>query len=85
MKVSQATKKPLFIGEFGVPGTATGEAKTKFAKILSGIETHQVPLSALWVFDFNAQAKDWNVTATNDRKWQLEAIQQANDRMRTNR
>ncbi len=85
MTVSHATKKPLFVGEFGVPGAATEEAKVNFAKILSAMETHNVPLSALWVFDFESQAKDWNVTATNERKWQLEAIQQANDRMRNTR
>jgi hypothetical protein len=85
MAVAQATKQPLFVGEFGVPGAATKEAKANFAKILSAIETQHVPLSALWVFDFNGQAKDWNVTATNDRKWQLEAIQQANERMRNSR
>jgi hypothetical protein len=85
MTVAQAAKKPLFVGEFGVPGAATGESKTKFAAILSAIETNRVTLSALWVFDFDDQAKDWNVTGTNDRSWQLDAIRQANGRMRRNR
>jgi len=52
---------------------------------MNAIETNRVPLSALWVFDFEAQAKDWSVTATNDRSWQLDAIQQANERMRRSR
>ncbi len=82
--VAQAVKKPLFVGEFGVPGATTGESKMKFAAILSAIETNRVPLAALWVFDFDDQAKDWNVTSTNDRSWQLDAIQQANKRMRSN-
>jgi hypothetical protein len=85
MKVAQEAKKPLFVGEFGVPGAATGELKVKFATILSAIETNHIPLSALWVFDFDSQAKDWNVNATNDRSWQLDAIQQANQRMRSSR
>lgn len=85
MAVAQAVKKPLFVGEFGVPGAATGEAKVTFATILSAIETNRVPLSALWVFDFDSQAKDWNVNATNDRSWQLDAIQQANERMSRSR
>lgn len=83
--VSQAVKKPLFVGEFGVPGPATEESKMQFATILAAIETHRVALSALWVFDFDGQAKDWSVTATNDRSWQLDAIQQANERLRTRR
>jgi hypothetical protein len=85
MAVAQVVKKPLFVGEFGVPATATAEAKGKFATILTAIETNRVPLSALWVFDFTSQAKEWNVTATNDRSWQLDAVQQANARMRTRR
>jgi len=85
MAVAQAAKKPLFVGEFGVPGAATGESKMKFAKILTAIETNRVALSALWVFDFDGQAKDWNVNVANDRSWQLDAIQQANERMKKSR
>lgn len=85
MSVARVEKKPLFVGEFGVPGAGTAEAKAQFAAILSAIETNRVPLAALWVFDFDGQAKDWNVTATNGRGWQLEAIQQANERMKARR
>ena len=85
MAVARTLKKALFVGEFGVPGVTTAESKEKFAAILAAIETNRVPLSALWVFDYASQAKDWNVTATNDRAWQLDAIQQANARMRAKR
>ncbi len=85
MRVAQATRKPLFVGEFGVSGHDIEASKAKFALILSAIETNRVPFSALWVFDFNGQAKDWNVNGTNDRSWQLDAIQQANERMRKTR
>ena len=85
MRVAQAVKKPLFVGEFGVPGAPTAESRKHFAAILAAIETNHVPLSALWVFDFTSQAKDWNVTPTNDRCWQLDAIRQTNERMRTRR
>lgn len=83
--VAAAVKKPLFVGEFGVPGDTTDAARRQFAGILSAIETNGIPLSALWVFDFSAQSKDWSVNATNGRSWQLDAIQQANERMRTRR
>jgi hypothetical protein len=81
MAVSRAVKKPLIVGEFGVAGPLSDEAKGKFTTILRAIETNGVPLAALWVFDFNGQEKDWNVTASNDRNWQLDAIQQLNRRM----
>ncbi|MEO6035161.1 MAG: cellulase family glycosylhydrolase, partial [Verrucomicrobiota bacterium] len=82
MKVAHAEKKPLFVGEFGVAGPGNAKSKEQFAAIISAIETHHVALAALWVFDFESQAKDWNVTATNDRSWQLDAIQEANQRMK---
>lgn len=80
--VAKAVKKPLFVGEFGVPGETTEGTRRQFAGILSALETNGVSLSALWVFDFPAQDKEWNVTATNDRSWQLDAIQEANERLR---
>ncbi len=85
MAVARAEKKPLFVGEFGVPGAASAESQLQFTAMLNAIETNHVPLAALWVFDFDGQAKDWNVTATNGRGWQLDAIQQANERMRKSR
>lgn len=81
MTVAHATRKPLFVGEFGVPGYNTEASKVTFSQILSALATNQVPLAALWVFDFEDQRKDWNVNATNDRRWQLDAIQQANERI----
>lgn len=82
MAVAHVEKKPLFVGEFGVPGELTDETKANFTKILATLETNQVPLAALWVFDFDGQAKDWNVTATNGRTWLLDAVQLANERIR---
>lgn len=84
MTVAQGERKPLFVGEFGVPGATTGISKMEFARILSAIETNRVPLAALWVFDFDGQAQDWNVNATNGRSWQLDAVQQANEQMSGN-
>ncbi len=82
MTVARSLKKPLFVGEFGVPGAIAEITKEKFNVILRAIETNGVPLAALWVFDFNSQSKDWNVNATNSRSWQLDAIQKANERLR---
>jgi hypothetical protein len=68
-----------------VPRAAAGESQAKFAVLLAAIETNQVPIAALWVFDCDGQDRDWNVTGTNDRSWQLDALQQANERMRRHR
>ena len=70
---------PVFVGEFGVPAPVTAESRAQFQAILDALATHRVPLAALWVYDFDGQARDWNVTPTNDRTWQLDAIQQVNE------
>jgi len=81
-----ATKvgKPLFVGEFGVPGAPTEQSQAQFSRALQVVE-ERVPLAALWVFDFhvpNKQQVKWNVTLDNERAYQLRAIAQANERLR---
>jgi len=79
--------KPLFIGEFGV-GEAEEEgglvdrelAKKRFGELLASMEKADVPLSALWVYDYWSQ-KDWSVTGDNDRVYQLEALRDWNARL----
>lgn len=81
MRVALDLKKPLFVGEFGVPGAPTVERRQRFKNVLALLERERVPLAALWVFDFDAQSTDWNVTATNARAFQLEAIAAVNRRL----
>jgi len=78
MAVAAALKKPLFVGEFGVPGPPSTENRAAFSSVLQCLVTNQVPLAALWVFEFAGQSADWSVTATNDRAWQLEEVARAN-------
>jgi len=82
MAIATSLQKPLFVGEFGVPGVTTETSRNNFTTILQSLETNQVPLAALWVFDFQGQADDWNVSLTNGRAWQLLEIQRANERIR---
>ncbi|MCY3021782.1 MAG: cellulase family glycosylhydrolase [Planctomycetota bacterium] len=78
--IAAKARKPLFVGEFGAPGPQEkGEAE--FQSLLSAIEESHVPLAALWVYDFIGQ-KEWSVTATNERSYQLRAIGEANKRIR---
>jgi len=76
-QIARRAGKVLFVGEFGAcePG-ANGEAiaRKRFARILEAIRRTGVPLAALWVFDYRGQSATWNVTPTNPRSYQLEAI-----------
>lgn len=63
--------KPLFVGEFGVPGPNVPANREKFDRWLKLIGSAEVALSAVWVFDFDAQDREWNVTPENERAWQL--------------
>ena len=80
VEVARKLNKPLFIGEFGTPGDSAEQA-AKFRRQLQIILDQRIPLAALWVFDF-AQQKDWNITADNARAWQLDAIAEANQKLR---
>lgn len=82
MAVARRLKKSLIVGEFGVPGVPTAESRQRFAAQLELLQREQVPLAALWVFDFDGQAADWNVTAANTRQEQLAAVAAANRRLR---
>jgi hypothetical protein len=72
--------KSLFVGEFGVHGEGP-ETAEQFQSLLRLIEDMQVPLAALWVFDFKVQP-ELSVRADNSRSYQLKAIAEANRRIR---
>lgn len=74
MGVAARIGKPLFVGEFGVPGTPDETSIAAFQSMLDRLDRHRVSLAALWVYDFEGQEADWNVTAFNARKAQLDAI-----------
>ncbi|MBE3069478.1 MAG: cellulase family glycosylhydrolase [Planctomycetes bacterium] len=82
MATAAKARKPLFVGEFGVPGPRSAETEKRFREMMAALERERVPLAALWVFDYEGQADDWNVTATGGRAYQLEAVAEANARIR---
>jgi len=77
--VAKSCGKPLFVGEFGVQGEGP-EARKQFQSLLRRIEELQVPLAALWVFDYPRQS-EWAVQPDGSRSYQLTAIAEANRRM----
>lgn len=83
--MSRRAGKPLFIGEFGVPSQAGSQAQcAAFGELVMAIETQDVPLSAVWVFDFPGQDGTWNITFENERALMLSLVAQANRRMGLN-
>ena len=74
--------KPVFVGEFGVQADKGTEAEQRqeWSRLLSDLVAAGFPLAALWVFDYPRQP-EWNVTASNARAWQLDAVAEANRRL----
>ena len=79
--VAQESEKFVFVGEFGVLGPEAPETRQQFQSYLAALTTHQVSLAALWVYEFDGQAKDWDVRPGQSRAWQLEAIQEENAKL----
>ncbi len=72
--------KPVFLGEFGAPrrlGTAQ-EQRAAFKEFLNAIDRHRVPLAAFWVFDYDRQESEWNVSPDNDRAHLLDLVSRHN-------
>jgi hypothetical protein len=69
-----AAKKPLFEGEFGVSKEYPLDQLATFNEYINAIEKYKVPLSAIWVYDFDDQSNDWNITFENDRSYMLDII-----------
>lgn len=78
--LSKWARKPLFLGEFGVSAKVGSREKQQavLEEFLGAICRHDVPLSALWVFDFPPQEKDYSVEPAGDRMFILEAIREVN-------
>ena len=83
LEVSRSLNKPLFVGEFGVPGNSPEQA-SEFRLHLKAIFDQQISLAALWVLDCSEQ-QELTVTATNSRSWQLDLIADANKSLRNDR
>jgi hypothetical protein len=80
MAVAGLAGKPLFVGEFGVPGLPA-ESETKFGEMLQVLEQAEVPLAALWTFG-GQQEDTFTVWAGGARAYQLKALTEANRRLR---
>lgn len=78
-----AAGKPLFVGEFGASDEMGPEQVRVYVRqMLETIVELRIPLAALWVYDLPQQDGTYNVTAENHRSWMLDAVAEANRRMR---
>lgn len=76
---ARTIKQPLFVGEFNVAGEPTPQTDEAFTRMLDEIRRLEIPLAALWVYDFPPQDKQhWNVTATNRFAHRLKQVAKAN-------
>jgi len=81
VSVSETLRKPLFVGEFGVaedPEKTPQQVEQEFNTMLNTLISENVPLSAIWVYERISEDGIWNVTSTNSRSYQLDALSQAN-------
>ncbi|MFO1461644.1 MAG: hypothetical protein U1G08_19850 [Verrucomicrobiota bacterium] len=84
MTVSMQIRKPLFVGEFGVSREKGQAAMSLFREQIALLDAAGIPLAALWVYDFDDQEGDWNVTSANNRSAMLDAVVELNSQWRTN-
>ncbi len=81
--IADRANRALLVAEFGSVETAGAEkAKQLFFTELDALERCDVQFAALWVYDFDDMDDTFNVTATNSRSYQLQAIMEANERNR---
>ena len=81
-QITQRHRRPLFIGEFGAAKTlGAEEERARFLELLGAIEDNQIALAATWVFDFERQDRDWNVTFENERAYMLKMVGEVNERL----
>jgi outer membrane biogenesis lipoprotein LolB len=59
------------------------EVEKEFRRMLRLIEEWPIPLAALWVFDLPSQNADYNITADNERSYQLREVAEANARVQS--
>ncbi len=79
---ARAMKRPVWIGEFGLPSKGDdAEVRAKFEALIDAMERTGVDLAAVWVFDL-ANQKEWSATFANPRAYMLRLVAEANRRWR---
>ena len=80
-KVSDKIKKPIFLGEWGIPNDMNDAENIKcMEEMIGAIKSAKIQLSAVWVFDFKDQKNEpkWSITQTNNRNIYFEKLKELN-------
>lgn len=79
MAAAKESGKVLFVGEFGTPLThGNDNGKENFQRMIDALTEENVPLAAVWVFDYPPQTADYNIPSDSARAYQLEIIGKKN-------
>lgn len=79
VEAARLDNKLTFLGEFGVPRNAdAAEERRQFAAMIDAIRSSGVNYAALWNYAPFAMQPEWDVTRSNDRAYQFEALVAAN-------
>ncbi len=77
---ARIARKPLFVGEFGVPGEGP-DGPAAFLEMLRAVEASGAALAAVWVYDRPGDT-EWGITPDGPRSYQLRELGAANERLR---
>lgn len=86
MEASRIHGKPLFLGEFGTQEVHFGPelARQLYTQLLAAIERNNVPLAAMWVFDYPPHDGEEGINvspAKGPREYMLQEIMKLNERL----
>ena len=74
------SKKPIWCGELGMPGTDE-KAQALFFRMMKSVEDNEIPISAIWNFvPVGKYQPDWDILPQGERSYMLDAVKKLNER-----
>ena len=80
-RVSEKTKKPIFVGEWGIPNSMEESANKKdMEEMVASIKAANIQLSAVWVFDLKDHntGPKWSISPDNNRNIYFKKLKELN-------
>lgn len=79
--VSDKIKKPIFLGEWGIPNDMNDRKnRESMEEMINSIKAAKIQLSAVWVFDLkdHKDGPKWSITQNNNRNIYFEKLKELN-------